>query len=151
LCVEIEICCPTCRIMIGLEFDKVGPYGAFMGCWVQDYKSARRGRKIIISFLSQAYQEACERCPVTKQQIPQDQNSSMEVVRATSQDKLVRLPGTQLQELCQQLGLKYAAPRGNAARLLKRHVAELNENHQAEEGEQALDGVEIVRSCSRRN
>jgi len=64
----------------------------------------------------------------------------MEVVRATSQDKLARLSVAQLQELCQQLGLEYEAPRGNAAILLKRHVAALNESHQAEEGEHALDG-----------
>jgi len=44
----------------------------------------------------------------------------MEVVRATSQDKLARMSVAQLQELCQQLGLEYEAPRGNAARLLKR-------------------------------
>jgi len=50
----------------------------------------------------------------------------MEVVRATSQDKLARMLVAQLQELCQQLGLKYEAPRGNAATLLKRHVEELN-------------------------
>jgi len=34
--------------MIGLEFGKVGPYGAVMGCWGQDHKSIRRGRKIIM-------------------------------------------------------------------------------------------------------
>jgi len=33
--------------MIGLEFDKVGSYGAVMGCWGQDNKSAGRGRKIM--------------------------------------------------------------------------------------------------------
>jgi len=38
--------------------DKVGPYGAVTGCQGQDLKSAGQGRKIIISFLSQAYQEA---------------------------------------------------------------------------------------------
>jgi len=53
----------------------------------------------------------------------------MEVVRAMSQDKLARLSVAQLEELCQQLGLEYEAPRGNAARLLKRHVAELDESH----------------------
>jgi hypothetical protein len=66
----------------------------------------------------------------------QDQNS-MEAVRATSQDKLARLSVAQLQELCQQVGLEYEAPRGNAAKLLKRHIAELDESQQAEEGEQA--------------
>jgi len=67
----------------------------------------------------------------------------MGVMRATSQDKLARLSVAQLQELCQQFGLESEAPRGNAARLLKRHIAELDESHQAEKGEHALDGIRL--------
>jgi len=47
-----------------------------------------------------------------------------------SQDKLAGLLIAQLQELCQQLRLEYEAPRGNVARLLKRHIAELDRSQE---------------------
>jgi len=77
-------------------------------------------------------------------QYQQDQNS-IKVVRAMSQDKLARILVAQLQKLCQQLGLEYEAPRGNAARLLKRHITELNVSQQAKEGEHPLDGNRLMK------
>jgi len=51
----------------------------------------------------------------------------METIRTTSQDRLAKMTVAQLQELCQQVGLDYEAPRANAARLLKQHVAEVDQ------------------------
>jgi hypothetical protein len=51
----------------------------------------------------------------------------METIRTTTQARLANLPVAQLQELCQQVGLDYEAPRANAARLLKQHMAEADQ------------------------